>query len=121
MYNSSEGVGGTFATIRNSSVLKLYYCLMQNFIFDKSDIIMDLGAGQNEVMWHLAQLLDCRALGVEICPHRVFLASKSAVAILENKDEKHKVSNFNVGMVLGDICDPSMMCNAKGFYVFDTA
>jgi hypothetical protein len=121
MYNSSEGVGGTFATIQHAGIVKLYTSIIRHVFLNTFDVIMDIGAGQNEVIWCLVQMLRCKGIGLEICPHRVNVAAASAVQLLLNQYDRPSVKIYNVALVLADVASPSHWQNVKLFYLFDTA
>lgn len=128
MYCASEGVGGTYATLRRGNVMNICHAIgaVSRSHCDRevsSDTtFMDIGAGQGHLLWYMAAALGCRSIGVELCDDRAWLAATTALQMLANKDKRtFPIYNRNVAYHVMSAAEPMDWSRVDIFFLWDQA
>lgn len=127
MFNASEGLGGTYQTLRREGFVllcnKISHMLQHQggVEINSTTTFMDIGAGQGRLCWFAANVLGCRSIGVEICPHRAKIAANTALSILRNKEERFPTANNRVAYHCLDAEKESDWSEVQIFFLWDTA
>jgi Histone methylation protein DOT1 len=128
MYCSSEGVGGTYATLVRPSFLNICHAIGEvsrsecDIQVSSDTTFMDIGAGQGHLLWYMAAVLGCRSIGVEVCDERAWLASQTALQMLVNEAKRpFPIYNRNVAYHVMSAAEPMDWSGVDIFFLWDQA
>jgi hypothetical protein len=127
MNNSSEGIGGTYQTLTRKGFVYICDSIRDMLLcnggapINRATTFMDIGAGQGRLCWYAATALGCKAIGVEICPHRSSLAAKTALLILRNAERRFPPANLRVAFHCMDATEDANWIDIQIFFLWDTA
>jgi hypothetical protein len=110
--------GGVYQSFSKGSVEKMCAALRNFYDVSEKSVFMDIGCGQNRICWLVAQLLQIRAIGIEICPSRALAASLAALNLL---NAERKPRNNNVCLLRQDAAVKDDWTGVDVFFVWDTA
>lgn len=117
--NNISSEGGTYQTLTDGSLLTIAKIIRKMISVTSDDVIIDLGAGQNRPAFIFANLLGCRAIGIEIDRERYLLAAYSAWRVF--KDDSIPLKSHRVGLLNCDACKPVNLSGIKVFFLWDSA
>lgn len=90
----------SYAELRARCVINILMIPINMGLLTKDDIIVDIGSGINGPAWHAAQLINCRAFGIEVIKERHQCALVAGKNILEDRRSLpvvgHRVAALNL-------------------------
>jgi hypothetical protein len=117
---SADG-GDTNAEITRHSANTLIRHLVEQGILNADSVFMDGGAAYNVLTCHVAQVVGCKAWGVEYVPLRAYLAATNFLTALDDPDGFGDLINAKVAYVHTDLYTLNSFGPTTVAYFFDEA